>query len=105
MLALMQGLIRKRTVIRTAGIVFAIAIAQYMVAFFSWSLVPGNAVPGSGGDTARIVWVATSFPLFWIFQRNLQTFQILLICNAVLWGFTFGWLGPVLLRRSRKTSS
>src|SRR5450759_5241868 len=39
-LALMERLTTGRTVARTAGTVLAVAITQYMVAFYSWSLVP-----------------------------------------------------------------
>jgi hypothetical protein len=97
----MERSIPERNVARSAGTVLAVAIAQYLVAFYSWSLVPGNAAPGAGSDTARVLWIANSFPLFWLFQRNLQMFQILLVCDAVLWGFALGWLAPMLLRRFR----
>ena len=101
----MERLTTERTAARTAGTVLAVAIAQYLVAFYSWSLVPGNAAPGAGSDTARVLWTATAFPLFWLFQRHLQMFQILLVCDAILWGLTFGWLAPVLLRHFRQRHS
>jgi hypothetical protein len=103
-LALMERLTTGRTVARTAGTALAVAITQYIVAFYSWSLVPGNAAPGAGSDTARVLWIATSFPLFWLVPRNSQMFQVLLVCDAVLWGFAFGWLAPALLRHFRQTT-
>jgi hypothetical protein len=99
----MERLTTGRTVARIATML-AVAIAQYIAAFYSWSLVPGNAAPGAGNEAASLLWIAASFPLFWLFPRNSQIFQLLLICDAVLWGFIFGWLAPVLLRHFRPST-
>ena len=51
----MQPLAVKRTIARIVGTVLAVAIVQYTLAFASWSMVPGNAAPGMGNGTARIL--------------------------------------------------
>jgi hypothetical protein len=58
-----------------------------------------------GSDTARIVWVATSFSLFWLFQRNLLlafSAKLANVSNFFLSAMLFfgdlrsvGWARPV----------
>jgi hypothetical protein len=90
--------------LRIAAVVIAVAIAQYMLAFYSWSLVTGNVAPGASSDTAGVLWMAMSFPLFYVVSRDFPVFQPLLVCNAIFWGFAFGFLLPTLLQRFRKTA-
>ena len=87
-----------------AGRVLAVAILQYVLAFYSWSFVPGNAAPGSGSNVARVLWFAASFPLFWFFPRALMSFDSFLICDALIWGLVLGWLVPLLRRRTRSAA-
>ena len=80
--------------------VLVIAFIQYLLAFCSWSLVPGNAVTGAGSDLARVIWAFTKFPLFYLFPRDLLHFDLLLIADAVIWGAALGWLIPAIFRKA-----
>ncbi len=88
---------------RIAAVLIAVAIGQYMLAFYGWPLVPGNAAPGAASNAAIVSWITMSFPLFYLVSRDFPSFQALLVCNAVIWGFAFAFLLPRLLRRFRKT--
>jgi hypothetical protein len=82
--------------------VIGIGFLQYLIAFYSWSLVPGNAAPGAGIERARIVWAITKFPLFYVFGRQLMFFDSLLIADAIIWGVV---LGSVLSAFTTRQSS
>ena len=97
----MQRLAVKRGMARIVVTVLAASIVQYTLAFASWSMVPGNAAPGTGNGTSRILWLTMSFPIFWLLPRDFPIFQMPLVCNSVVWGLALGFL-PVLLQRVRQ---
>jgi len=102
-LAFMQRRSGARGMVRIAAVVIAVAIAQYVLAFYVWSAIPGNAAPGAGSSSAAILWTTMSFPLFHIVPRDFEAFQSLLICNALIWGFVVGLFLPNLFQRFRRT--
>jgi hypothetical protein len=90
--------------VRIAAVVIAVAIAQYILAFYSWSAIPGNTAPGAGSRPAAILWMTMSFPLFYIVPRDFEAFQSLLIFNALIWGFAVGFFVPRLFQRFERTA-
>ena|SRR5436305_3727655 len=100
----MQRLTGARGMVRIAAIVIAVAIFQYMLAFYAWSAIPGNAAPGAGSSTAPILWITMSFPIFYLVPRDFDAFHSLLVCNALIWGFAVGFLVPMLFQRLRRTA-
>ena len=102
--AIMQRLTGARGMVRIAGVVIAVAIAQYTLAFYAWSVIPGNAAPGAGSSTAAVLWITMCFPLFYIVPRDFEAFQSLLVCNALIWGFTVGFFVSRLFQRSQRTA-
>jgi hypothetical protein len=79
--------------------VLAISLIQYLLAFYAWSFVPGNAAPGTGAGSARIVWYVMKFPMFYLFPDELLFFNTFFIADAVIWGVTLGWILPVFCRQ------
>jgi hypothetical protein len=92
---------KRRTVVWVTGI----AVVQYVFAFLSWSMAPGNSVPRAALTSARSAWAVMSFPLFYLFPRDLMHFDFLLIMNAVLWGVALGWGLPKLWRKAPQPSA
>jgi hypothetical protein len=89
--------------VRIAPVVIAVAIAQYALAFYAWSAMPGNAAPGAGSSIAPILWRTMSFPLFHVVPRDFEGFQSLLVSNAVIWGVAVGFLTRRLSEHFQRT--
>ena len=79
--------------------VIGLAFLQYLIAFWSWSVVPGNAAPGHGIEGARVIWAVAQFPLFYVFGEPF--FDSLLIADAIIWGVALGWALPAFITKQR----